>query len=177
MVRLPAHRLGDDVRGIVTYALATFPLIFTDVSRYDTVVIGDSEACAVSRLASNDGIPTFCKVSSRIEWWASNAPRRARNARTVVIFLGANNCDDKIVGASVNTLLTQLNAERCVWVGPPVIRGKACGVSPLLGEALEGRCTFVDSSDLPIELRDGVHPTANGAKLWWNEVTNVLRRK
>jgi hypothetical protein len=166
--------LGDGVRGIVTCALATFPLIFTDVKRYDTIVIGDSEACAVSRLAANDGVPSFCKVSSRIEWWASNAPERAKNARIVVIFLGANNCDDKAVEVATHTLLVELKAERCVWVGPPMIRNKVCNASHLLEETLVNRCTFIDSSKLPIQQRDGVHPTTQGAEFWWSEVAKNL---
>jgi hypothetical protein len=142
---------------------------------HDKVVIGDSEACAEAHMAANDGIPTLCKSSTTIEWWADNVPDVVKNVNIVIIFLGANNCDSSKTNSSVDTLIKKLNAQQCIWVGPPLIRGEKCAIVEPLRAAVKNKCIYIDSSALNIEQRDRVHPTLTGAMMWWNTIERIMR--
>jgi lysophospholipase L1-like esterase len=76
----------------------------------------------------------------------------------VVIYLGSNDWgkpDPGIVLAKVRAAKT-----KCVWVGPPLIRGKDNGVADHLKKTVEadGTCKFLDSRQLKLYQEDGVHP-------------------
>jgi hypothetical protein len=155
--------------------LLLFPLIFVDTKQHDTIMIGDSQACALSNLSKNDGISTYCKVSSQIEWWEKNLPENSKNSSTAIIMLGSNNCDSTSIGNSAINLVKKLNTGRCIWVMPPKIRGNICVVSSMIEKSLEDKCEIIDSSMLNIKQVDGVHPTISGAKFWWSEIQKLIK--
>lgn len=133
-------------------------------------VIGDSLACGskwrigeVSK--TNETVTWDCKVGSSIEYWNGGKAREALEARkgatSVIIFLGTNNYSSSNVPDTSNVLKeVQDRGLRCTWVGPTAVNGKKPAINEKLRKAVEGTCTYVDATDIP--LGDGIHPTWDG---------------
>jgi lysophospholipase L1-like esterase len=64
---------------------------------------------------------------------------------------------------------------KCTWVGPPKVNKRPFKLNNELKLAVSQRCAYVDSQRLPIQLRDGVHPTAQGARVWATAIAKEMR--
>lgn len=141
------------------------------------LVVGDSEACAVSSYvkatasAAGDTVSVTCKESTTVQNWSAGRLKAALDAQagvsSVVVFLGTNHYLDA-VAPPVGPIL-DLIAERgldCVWVGNTAVMGKARKINGLMRAAVTPTCTYFDTEAFGVELRDGVHPTPAAAKRW-----------
>lgn len=144
------------------------------------LLIGDSEAGAVAPYLSSvqrpdDVVHTVYLVGSRIEAWSSGAQKpvllqalASYAPDVVIVFLGTNHYSDS-VAPPVASLLSVLQAAApnasVLWVGPTSVQGKTWPVDTWLAqETAAAGVPYVDVEALGIPLRDGIHPTADGAK-------------
>lgn len=152
------------------------------------LVVGDSEACAVSThvtgvaRSAGDDADFVCKSSTTVQYWSAGPLTRALDARphvdTVVVFLGTNHYLDAIA-PPVGPILEEFRSRglTCVWVGNTPVMGKPWKVNGLLRDAVSGSCTYFDTEAFGPVLRDGVHPTPASARLWLDAVWRVIPQK
>lgn len=152
------------------------------------LVVGDSEACAVSThvagvaRSAGDDADFACKSSTTVQYWSAGPLARALDARphvdTVVVFLGTNHYLDA-VAPPVGPILEEFRSRglTCVWVGNTPVMGKPRKVNGLLRDAVSGSCTYFDTEAFGPVLRDGVHPTPASARLWLDAVWRVIPQK
>jgi lysophospholipase L1-like esterase len=147
--------------------------------------VGDSEAgatfSAIRELLPYGHATLTYESGSRIEKWsrgkmAASSPKS--KVDVIIIFLGANNYYDSRLPSTEGILrVIERSEARCIWVGPPKIGGLPWKLDSNLRESLEGRCSYVSSQDLEIELRDGIHPSIDGAKFWASKIVETLDLK
>jgi len=146
-------------------------------------IVGDSEAGAVAPslkgvLPSGSQIVLTYEVSSRIEKWAGGkmaASRPSRKVDRVIVFLGTNNYYDTQLPSVEGVLqVIRSTGARCTWVGPPKVNNRPWKLNNDLKAAVGSTCTYVDSQQLAIELRDGIHPTDKGAQEWARKIAESL---
>lgn len=115
-------------------------------------IVGDSQACGVGLVAPKDA-HVQCKVGSRTSHWSERVLAQPGDA--VLVFLGSNDS----LPVDVRPLLARLKGTRCVWVGPPLIRGRDSGVADSIRRQVQadGTCRFLDSRPLRLAQPDGVH--------------------
>lgn len=166
---------------------------FADIqvlSPRNVLIVGDSEACAVGSYAKqvakeygiSDAVAIECKTSSTIGYWSNGNFERvlARHPKTevVLVFLGTNHYSS-IVPPRTQKLLSIINEKslQCVWVGPVAVHGKSWPINEFLKQSVADTCSYFDTENANIELRDGVHPTQESAKKWLEQVWNVIPHK
>lgn len=151
------------------------------------LIAGDSEACAMKFGAiksvqdSSEKIDVDCTVGSRVGQWDGGRIRRALSRDQydyVIVFLGANDYGSKPNPSGIVKSITDSGA-KCIWVGPPLIRGQKSVTNDHLKKSVSPNCTYVDTQALSIPLVDGIHPTTSGALKWlkkiW-EIKNSLKK-
>lgn len=150
--------------------------------RYETLyLIGDSQcagAAAHVRRSHDERWKTFkhnCRVGSSTAYWSSNYHVFEPNkADVVLVYLGSNDFGRP----DPTRLLSWLRSTgaKCVFVGPPKIRGVDNGVADKLKMAVEseGTCKYFDTRKLQLRLPDGVHPDNIEHGRWFREVTKNL---
>lgn len=86
----------------------------------------------------------------------------------VLIYLGSNDYWKQPDPSGVLSAIKTAGITRCRWVGPPLIRGARGAANEHLRRAVErdGTCSYFDSTELKLVLRDGVHPTYDGHVAW-----------
>lgn len=134
-------------------------------------VIGDSQACGVGLVAPKDAVIT-CKGGTRTPYWVTHVEdAKVKPGDEVIVFLGSNDWGE----VDARPILKALKGTRCVWVGPPLIRGKDNGVADRLKRQVEedGTCRFLDSRPLKLAQPDGVHTSEPGR--WLKAALSLLR--
>ena len=112
-------------------------------------------------------VKATCKGGTRTPYWNDRVKElNFAQDDTVVIYLGSNDWGHP----DPKPILTKIAAAKakCVWVGPPLIRGNDNGVASHLKKTIEtdGTCVFLDSRALNLRLEDGVHPGAREHMRW-----------
>lgn len=138
-------------------------------------IVGDSQACGSSGAVKSveeakewDQVKVTCKGGTRVQYWYDRIDDAGlRQGDAVLIYLGSNDWggppDPKPLLAKVKA-----SGAKCVWVGPPLIRGKD-GAAPYLKREVsaEGTCEYLDSRELQLRLGDGVHPATLSEHVRW----------
>jgi hypothetical protein len=147
-------------------------------------LIGDSQCAGASSIVKKmdvarswKNIVSTCKGGTRIPYWNTHIEDVVMNhGDTVVIYLGSNDWG-KPDPSIILSKIARANA-KCVWVGPPLIRGKDNGIASHLKRVIEtdGTCSFLDSRDLKLKLGDGVHPGPQEHKRWLSAAIAKLHR-
>lgn len=137
-------------------------------------LIGDSQCAGASMIATRVAetkqwtkIKSTCKVSTQTSYWMSRASDfRFTKDDVVVVYLGSND-SGKPNPAPILAKIAQANA-KCVWVGPPLIRGKDNGVANHLKKTIgdDATCEYLDSRAINLQLVDGVHPNIKEHTRW-----------
>ncbi len=138
------------------YSFVLSLILFACVTSEPTLhIVGDSQACSVKPHAPKDAVVT-CKVGSRTAEWVQRIDTAGiKPGDDVLVFLGSNDWGGH---PDAKPLLAKLRGTRCVFVGPPLIRGKA-GAADVLKAQVEadGTCAYLDSRELHLQQPDGVH--------------------
>lgn len=138
-------------------------------------IIGDSQVGNILKFAREDAkrnnwnLQWDYVVGTRISFWEKRY-QPSPDTDLTIIFLGSN---DYGGNPNPSTLLSKLGNE-CIWVGPTNVRGNGKRVNKILKESTS-QCTYVDSLDVP--LGDKIHPTFNGAKQWWFNISVLIQQK
>lgn len=178
--RVPPVTTGDVIEVPVTEA----PVEPVPVTRH-VLVVGDSEACAVSSYVkataqtAGDTADVACKESTTVQNWGTGRLRTALDAHprtsSVVIFLGTNHYLDS-TAPPVGPILDLIAARGldCVWVGNTAVMGKARKINDLMRAVVTPTCTYFDTEAFGVELRDGIHPTSAAARSWIRAVWSTI---
>ncbi len=137
-------------------------------------LIGDSQ-CAGSFLIVPKVIETkqwrtvqaSCKNGTSTLYWVNRINSIDLSASdAIIVYLGSNDWGHP----DPNPILKKiaLSKAKCIWVGPPLIRGKDNGVAEHLKRVIEAdkTCIFLDSRTLHLRLEDGVHPGSKEHIRW-----------
>jgi len=151
------------------------------------LIVGDSEACAMKFGAvkavrtSEEKVDIDCVGGTRVGWWSNGRMKQALSKEkydVVIVFLGTNDYGMKPDPSKVVQDITDSGAA-CVWVGPPLVRGKRSATNEHL-KANVSPCLYLDSQALGVPLADGVHPTGAGAVKWlkkaWQMKNELLKK-
>lgn len=157
------------------------------------LIVGDSEACAVSSYIDlkklvaeindaagqpHDTVEFDCKDGTRVEYWGAGGHLRSAldnhpNPDAVLVFLGTNHYWQTTVPPT-DTVTDLLKDTNCVWVGNTAVHDKRWPVNGLIRDAVTPQCKYFDTEAAKIPLADGVHPTPEGATRWirlvWPEI-------
>lgn len=167
---------------VVAASLLTADEAICEQKKYDTLyLVGDSQcagAAAHVRRSHDDRWTSYkhsCKVGSSTAYWSSNYHVFEPSKNDVVlVYLGSNDWGKP----DPTRLLSWIrrSGARCVFVGPPKIRGVDNGVAENLKRSVEtdGACKFFDTRKLNLRLPDGVHPDVIEHGRWFREVTRNL---
>jgi lysophospholipase L1-like esterase len=150
---------------------------FDQVKKQDVLVVGDSEA-AHARLHVQEFVRPWeraevrAKSGTSTEQWAQGMLKEALKAHGIqpdvlVVFLGTNDLWRKEV-VDLTPFFAEIPGVSCVWVGPVAGGGRRWPLTPKLRAAVETRCAWVESEDIP--LYDGWHPTHAGIATWLERV-------
>jgi hypothetical protein len=150
------------------------------------LIVGDSEACAVSWQLKNAKLPKLdvveveCKGGTVVPYWGSQGNlKKALDKRQkfdiVIIFLGTNHYG-QVVTPKVEPILDIVKERglRCVWVGNTSVNGKKWKINHLIRDAVTPTCQYFDTEQASIPLPDGVHPDGSGAIKWLNLIWEML---
>ena len=133
-------------------------------------IVGDSQACGAGMAAAKveetkawARVKTTCKGGTPVRYWNGHiADVGLRPGDSVLVYLGSN---DWGAVSDPTEVLAKIKASgaKCVWVGPPQIRGKD-GAAPRLKEKVtaDGTCAYLDSRELRLQQPDGVHTSEPG---------------
>lgn len=128
-------------------------------------LVGDSQCAGAALVASSvaetkewSSVKATCKGGTRVQYWSKRIDDAGlKEGDAVLVYLGSN---DWAGSADPAPVLAKIKASgaACVWVGPPLIRGKD-GAAPRLKAKVEadGTCVYLDSRELHLQLPDGVH--------------------
>lgn len=143
--------------------LATLLFLLQITSSNTLHVVGDSQCAGVSFVVKNvtemrrwSTIKSTCQVGSTTSQWVVKIDSVGiRPGDDVLVFLGSNDWWGK---PNARLLLAKLKGTRCVFVGPPLIRGKAGAADTLKTQVEDDRtCRYLDSRQLHLVQPDGVH--------------------
>lgn len=151
----------------------------------NVLIIGDSEACAVGRIAQEAIVAVDlgmhatvnCRTGSHIQDWSpqviDSIIRGDHDA--IMVFLGTNH-HDQVELPDVQPLLDVIERRgiACVWAGSVPIGGHGWYVNELLRDAIVPTCGYVDLESIVVELPDGLHPTPTGAREWLNVAMDTV---
>ena len=152
----------------------------------NVLIIGDSEACAVSNYTrhvqdAHDSVYVDCKVSTTVPYWAAQGNFREALSRhpkpdAVLVFLGTNHYWDAKANPDVKPILDIVKAEGidCVWVGNVAVKGRKWPINNALRASVQPTCSYFDTETAGIPLADGVHPTGDGALKWLRAVWPMI---
>lgn len=161
------------------------------------LIIGDSEACAVSPVAKEvakawadkhqqplDDVVVDCKGGTVIQYWAQGLHAQlALNAHpktdTLIVFLGTNHYWQKPLIGNPQPILDLVTGRhlQCTWVGNVAVKGKKWPVNADLRAAVTPTCNYFNAEEEPITLWDGVHPDRANARRWLSDVWEALPLK
>jgi hypothetical protein len=138
-------------------------------------IVGDSQACGAGMVAGQTPelkawprVKVTCKVGTPVKYWEAHLDEAGLKAGdSVLVYLGSNdwggNPDPKPVLAKIKA-----SGAKCVWVGPPLIRGKDGAASKLKADVeKDGACAYLDSRSLNLRQADGVHPASSAEHTRW----------
>lgn len=162
MMLLPATLRADTSCNCSIISLGTLQLI------------GDSQCTGASMVVTHvveskqwSNVKSNCKISTQTSYWMNRVNNfHFAKDDVVVIYLGSNDTG-KPNPKPILTKIAQAKA-KCIWVGPPLIRGKDNGVANHLKKIIEddGTCKFLDSRTINLRQVDGVHPNVDEHKRW-----------
>jgi len=157
------------------------------------LIVGDSEACAVSSYinlkklvatindedkAPHDVVDVECKGGTVVQYWGAGghmklALQHHPKPDDVIVFLGTNHYWQK-AAPPTSTVTDLLKDTHCIWVGNTAVHGHNWAINGLIRDSVINQCTYFDTEAANIELADGVHPTPAGAVKWvrlvWKEI-------
>lgn len=148
------------------------------------LLVGDSEAGAVAPYVSavkrpGETVLVDSVVGSSIQAWSNGQLAAAvtqYQPDVVAVFLGTNNYY-AMSSPNLAPIFAQMPA-RSVWVGPTAVQGKSWPISSWIKNACASRgVPYVDTQALGIQLRDGVHPTPEGAVQWLRYIWPLLEKE
>jgi hypothetical protein len=163
------------------------PVVVTSwIAPREVLIIGDSEACAVSYVVKatvkqinidakqpEDVVNVDCKGGTVVPYWGTGGHFRAALARhpktdAVLIFLGTNHYWNQKDTPNVVPILDLIKEKglNCVWVGNTAVHGKHWNINNLLRTAVTPTCSYFDTEAANIPLADGVHPDRAGSVKW-----------
>lgn len=146
---------GDSMTGALGLALASrFRPIHVEVLRDTWVSVG---------------IGTYAKSSRFAERLQSVDPD------LVLVVLGANDAEiphPTSLVPSIHRIVELTKGRACYWIGPPMWKQDR-GIVDVL-QAHTERCVFVDSRNLRLKRKDGIHPSLEGARTWAEHLWNRL---
>jgi hypothetical protein len=118
-------------------------------------VIGDSQGgIAVPYLRKDSIVIDEHKDGSRVSGVCSK--NLNLNGEVVIIFLGSNHYDD-IRAPDVSCVLKMVeNTRKCIWIGPPQIRGYKWSHENELKNQVQNTCSYISAQDIK-DLPDGIH--------------------
>ncbi len=154
------------------FLVLLFAILFQNI-----LIVGDSEACSMKFGAiaavrhPGEMVSTICKSGTRTAYWEGAKMRTALltgKYDVVIVFLGTNDYGSKPDPTKIVQQIAATGAT-CVWVGPPLVRGKKSATNEHLRTSV-APCVYLDTQALNIPLVDGVHPTGPGAVKWLVEV-------
>ncbi len=128
-------------------------------------IVGDSQACGaglvagkVAELKAWPRVKVTCRGGTPVRYWSEHIDDAGlKPGDSVLIYLGSNDWGGS-PDASVVLAKVKASGAKCVWVGPPLIRGKD-GAAPRLMEKVRSdkTCAYLDSRELHLQQPDGVH--------------------
>lgn len=145
-------------------------------------LVGDSQCAGAGMIVGKvsdskrwRSVKSTCKVGTSVSYWSWHFDEVAPiPGDAVVIYLGSNDW----AKPDPTPILKKVAAAKakCVWVGPPIIRGKDNGVADHLKSAVEadGTCKFLDSRKLNLRQEDGVHPGPSEHVRWLTAALSKL---
>jgi hypothetical protein len=118
-------------------------------------VIGDSQGGIVTPYLRKDYIVIDeHKDGARVSGTCSK--NLNLNGEIAIIFLGSNHYDDNRV-PDVSCVLKMVdNTKKCIWVGPPQIRGHKWAHENELKNQVQNTCVYISTQDIT-DLPDGIH--------------------
>jgi lysophospholipase L1-like esterase len=123
----------------------------------------DSGAHYTSWSVTSAGLRSFADDRVVEKWIKKSSPD------LVLVQLGTNNVTVPHPEAYIKdlkTILAQLGAHACYWIGPISLQFPERGMRGFLRDNV-APCTFFDSYDLTLERQsDGLHPSQKAAKIW-----------
>ena len=163
--------------------LKTVALFFSLFYQEKILVVGDSEAAHVSHFYEyvrtyREDISSEFKGGTNIQQWQDGlmdaALAKHPDVDTVVIFLGTNNIGRK-TELDVSAILGKIKGKKCIWVGPPAVRGKKWLFNKLLRDNVlkVSKCFYLNSEEIKLTLPDEWHPAPQSSILWLREVWSL----
>jgi len=128
-------------------------------------IVGDSQACGaglivrhVDELKAWGNVKVTCKGGTRVNYWHDKIDTaNLKPGDSVLVYLGSNDWAGSVDPGPLLTKI-KLSGAKCVWMGPPLIRGKAGAAPGLKAEVTaDGTCAYLDSRELHLQQPDGVH--------------------
>jgi hypothetical protein len=118
-------------------------------------VIGDSQGgVAVPYLRKDYIVHDYHQDGARVS--GTCLKNLDLNNEIVIVFLGSNHYDD-IRAPNVDCVLKMVeNSKKCVWVGPPQIRGKKWEHDNALKNKVKDSCDYISTQDIK-DLPDSIH--------------------
>lgn len=141
------------------------------------LIVGDSEACAVSWQVKRVKLPTDtvdveCKGGTTVPYWGSQghlkmALDKHLKPDVLLVFLGTNHYG-QVVTPDVKPILDIIKDREltCMWIGNTAVKGKKWKINKLIRDAVTPTCSYFDTEEANIPLPDGVHPDGIGAVKW-----------
>lgn len=140
------------------------------------LIVGDSQACAMKWGAAKfvrrptEKVDIFCKGGTRTSYWEGAHMKEALAGDRydeVIVFLGSNDYGNRPDPTKVVARIKEAGVKKCVWTGPPLIRGQRSVTNDHLKRTV-APCAYLDAQEIgvPLDPNDKVHPTPTGAVLW-----------
>lgn len=148
-----------------------------DPPHKNILLIGDSETVYAELYMhdanvkqSNETVYFDAKPGTTIGYWNgifASELAKYPNIDEVIIFLGTNNWNATRL-PPLNNILAEVNRRhlKCLWVGPTAVLNHPHPINRLLKPAVVPTCSYFDTEQAGIELRDIAHPTRAGAIKW-----------
>lgn len=160
----------------------------------NVLIIGDSEACAVSPVAKEvareyavrtnspvDDVIVECKGGTVVSYWAQGMHAQyVLNAHpkidTLLVFLGTNHYRQKPLNADPKPILDLVTSRglQCVWVGNVAIKGRKWPINAEMRALVTPTCSYFNAEEEPIQLCDGTHPDRANAKVLLGHVWETI---
>ena len=196
VVTMDAIPVAPPVAAVPTTPEPIHPPAPKTVARH-VLIIGDSEACAVSPVAKEvaqeyakrtsyplDDVAVDCKGGTVVSYWAQGLHAQlALNAHpktdTLIVFLGTNHYWQKPLNADPKPILDLVTGRglQCVWVGNVAFKGKKWPINSQMRDLVTPTCNYFNAEEEPIQLWDGAHPDRANAKVWLTHVWDTIPLK
>lgn len=135
-------------------------------------IIGDSQGgVAVPYLRQDNIVIDYHQDGARVSGTCSKNLNLTNDI--VIVFLGSNHYDD-IMSPNVNCVLKMVETSRkCIWIGPPQIRGKKWKHDNSLKLKVKNYCEYISTQDIT-DLPDGIHFGKNGINIVIGRIKGLL---